>query len=414
MSYLKLSTDGTNGSGKTCTMAQLAVGISKEYCNSAPVHVFDSSDRWPSWKVHIFDREKVPLVMTAGDSIAALQTSLDRFRAEKGSVYVADDLTVPWTTGLAAFAYANGNLPFDRRAQLMNQWNNFVKPFQLGDFHAIACGRLGYHWENIEDAETGEMKLIQGDSKFNAGGGQNFGYDCNLECEMRRRKRRIMGLLRGKTAMEYVCDVVKDADSVISNEQFVFEGKNFAKEYKPGQYRTVLDHFRPHIEFRIALTQALRPNVSDKQLIVSGKTDWAREQADRKGLLEELDALLNMCFPGGEKRSKLDAMFRNLTLEYLNGFISWSRMEEEVPTKTIERNVLIMRSARKRIEQKEIPTDHNSLVGLLHLATEDVLHPGVHGMTLMQLMASDSLPKRGPQPMVAIMDRPRQDEVAGD
>lgn len=48
MSYLKLSTDGTNGSGKTCTMAQLAVGISKEYCGSGAVHVFDSSDRWPS------------------------------------------------------------------------------------------------------------------------------------------------------------------------------------------------------------------------------------------------------------------------------------------------------------------------------------------------------------------------------
>lgn len=312
--------------------------------------------------MHIFDRETVPLVITAGDSILALQESLGRFLKDRGSVFVADDLTVPWTTGLAAFAYENGSLPFDRRAQLMNQWNNFVKPFQLGDFHAIACGRLGYHWENIEDAETGEMKLIQGDSKFNAGGGQNFGYDCNLECEMRRRKRRIMGLLRGKTTMEYVCDVVKDADSVISNEQFVFEGKNFAKDYKVGGYKAVLDRFRPHIEFRIALTQARRPAVSDKQLIVSGKTDWARDQSDRKGLLEELDALLSMCFPGGEKRSKLDAMYRNLTLEYLNGYISWSRMEEEVETKDIERNVMIVRQVRRRIvEQKEIPTDHNSL-----------------------------------------------------
>jgi hypothetical protein len=414
MSFLKLSTDGTNGSGKTCTMAQLAVGVAKEYCGSGAVHVFDSNDRWPSWKVHLFDKEKVPLVITAGDSIAALKQSLDRFRQDKGAVYVSDDLTVPWSSGLKAFSYENGNLPFDRRAQLMNQWDGFVKPFQNGEFHAIACGRLGYHWEKLEDPETGERELVQGDSKFNAGGGQNFGYDCNLECEMRRRKRRIAGIFRGKTVMEYVCDVVKDADSVISNEQFVWEGKNFAKDYKVGQYKAVLDHFRPHLEFRIALTQARRPAVSDKQLIVSGKTDWAREQTDRKGLLEELDALLSMCFPGGEKRSKLDTMFRNLTLEFLNGYISWSRMEDEAETNDIERNVLILRNMRKRIvERKEIPTDHNSLAGLLHLATEDVLHPG-HDMTLLEIMTAKSMPRnKGPQPVVGIMDR-AADEIGAD
>ncbi|HEV2323840.1 MAG TPA: hypothetical protein VGS10_07800, partial [Terracidiphilus sp.] len=117
-SYLKLSTDGRDGSGKTCTMAQLAVGLAKEYCNSAPVHVFDSSDRWPAWKVHIFDVEKVPLVISAGDSLAALLQSMHSFldanAAGKGAVYVGDDLTVPWTEGLATFAYDNGNLPFDR------------------------------------------------------------------------------------------------------------------------------------------------------------------------------------------------------------------------------------------------------------------------------------------------------------
>lgn len=413
MSYLKLSTDGTNGSGKTCTMAQLACGIAKEYGNSGAVHVFDSSDRWPSWKVHIFDKEKVPLVITAGDSIAAVQESINRFQREKGAVYVADDLTVPWKAGVKAFSYENGSMPFERRAQLMNQWDNFVKPFQNGQFHAIACGRLGYHWEKVEDPETGERELVQGDTKFNAGGGENFGYDCNLECEMRRRKRRIAGLLRGRTVMEYICDVVKDADSIISSEQFLWEGKNFAKDYRPGQYKAVLDHFRPHIEFRIALTQAHRPAVSDKQLIVAGKTQWAKDLSERKALLEEIDANLQMCFPSGEGKSKLAKMFRDITLEFLNGYISWSRMEEEVSTKNLERNMLIVKAMRKRIEQhKEIPTNQSAIAALLRLSTDDVLHPG-HGVTLVQLMTAESLPKRGPQPVVEIMDR-AADEIGAD
>lgn len=371
MSFLKLSTDGTNGSGKTCTMAQLAVGIAKEYADSGPVHVFDSSDRWPSWKIHIFDREKVPLVITAGDSISALLESLKKFRADRrASVLIADDLTVPWTSGIAAFSYGNGLLPFERRQQLVNEWNKYVRPFQTGEFHAIACGRLGYHWTNVEDPDSGDMKLVQGDSKFNAGGSQNFGYDCNLECEMRRRKRRV-GLLRSKTVMEYICDVVKDADSVLSNEQFVFEGKNFRTDYRAGGYAAVLDKFRPHLDFRIKLAQPDRPEVSDSDLIVSGKTEWAHDQSARRGFLEEIDKLIDCCFPGGEKVSKLHAMFRNVTLEFLNGYMSWSRMEEEVPTLKLRDHVRILKKLRERLDAEGRPTDQSALSAALRLAKQD-------------------------------------------
>ncbi|MCU1271004.1 MAG: hypothetical protein JWN74_2298 [Acidobacteriaceae bacterium] len=410
MKYLKLSTDGPNGSGKTCTMAQLAAGIAKDYCGAGAVHVYDSSDRWGAWKVHIFDTEKVPLVITVGNSLAALKQSMNDFLKAKGAVYVADDLTVPWSEGLSTFAYENGNLPFDRRAQLMNEWNRFVLPFQAGEFHAIACGRLGYWWENIEDPDTGEKKLVQGDSKFNAGGGQNFGFECVLEAEMRRRKRRIAGLLRGKTTMEYVCDVVKDADSIINNQQFVF--KDFDKGYKQGDYKRVLDCFRPHIEFRAKLGQANRATSTSRDLIVSGKTDWARDQADRKGLIEELDNLLNQCFPGGEKRSKIDTMFRHLTLEYLNGFSSWSRMEDEIETNNLRRNVEIIKKMRARLQAGERITDQNSLVGMLHLSTEDVLHPGKN-MTLVELLTSTSANNKNgkPQPVIAAQDAVAEEEI---
>ncbi|HEV2470082.1 MAG TPA: hypothetical protein VGS78_12880, partial [Candidatus Sulfotelmatobacter sp.] len=255
--------------------------------------------------------------------------------------------------------------------------------------------------------EHGESKLVQGDSKFNAGGGQNFGYDCILECEMRRRKRRIAGLLRGRTIMEYVCDVVKDANSIINNQQFVFS--DFEKGgYRPGDYKRVLDCFRPHIEFRRKLAQARRLRVSSEKLIVSGKTAWAHDQAARKGFLEELDNLLNHCFPGGEKRSKLDAMYRNLTLEFLNGFSSWSRMEEQVATIRLKQNVEIAKRLRARLERGEKIADQASLAALLHLATEDVLHPG-HALTLQQVLAAKT---KSPQPVVQLLDQAEQ-ELAG-
>jgi hypothetical protein len=416
MKYLKCSIDGPNGSGKTCTTAQLACGIAKEYGDGGAVHVYDSNDRWGAWKVHIFDKEKIPVVITVGTSLAALKESMDRFQDDQGAVYVSDDLTVPWTEGLAAFAYENGNLPFDRRAQLMNEWNRFVLPFQAGEFHAIACGRLGYWWENIEDPDTGDLKLVQGDSKFNAGGGQNFGFECVLEAEMRRRKRRIAGLLRGKLMMEYVCDIVKDADSIINGQQFVFQGFENGKGYSQGDYKTVLDCFRSHIEFRAKLGAAKRATSETRDLIVQGKTAWALDKTTRAGLLEELGNLLDHCFPGGEKRSKIDAMYRTLTLEYLNGFTSWSRMEEEVSTVNLQRNVAIVKALRERLNKGERINNQSELAGILHLSSDDVLKPG-HGVTLLELMLAksvDAVKPKGPQPIVPIMDNWPNREIAGD
>src|SRR5438093_4496111 len=99
MSYLKTSVDGMNGSGKTCTVAQLALGLAKEYSPVHEVHVFDSSDRWAAWKLLMFDPEQIPLVITYSRSIAALQTAINK-AADRGAVFVVDDLTIPWTEGL--------------------------------------------------------------------------------------------------------------------------------------------------------------------------------------------------------------------------------------------------------------------------------------------------------------------------
>jgi hypothetical protein len=412
-SYLKCSIDGVNGSGKSGTSARLAVGISKELCNSAPVLAFDSEERWRFYKPTIFDAEKVPLIVISGTSLKALQKALATAEAEGCCVFVGDQLTTPWMEGIKAFAYENGNLPFDRRQQLMNEWDVIVRKFRYGPFHAICCGRLGYHWENIED-EDGNLKLIQGDSKFNAGGGSNFGYEADLELEIRRRKRRVLpslkNLLTRKLEVEHVCEVVKDAAAgILNGKQFVFPTSE--GQYKPGDYKPVLKALRPYLDFMATISPPQPAQSSSKDLIVSGKTAWAQDMSDRKHLLEELDATLTFCFPGGEKMSKLHSMFRNLTLEHLNGYISWSRMEDEAETEHIERNVLIVKALRKRLEGGEKATDHNSLVGLLYLATEDVLHPG-NGKTLIEVM---TMPKK-PQAIVEVLDRKVSDEmdVAGD
>lgn len=385
-SFVKASIDGLNGSGKTWTSGLLAVGLAREYSSSAPVVVFDSEDRWRFLKTLLFDVEKVPLIIVRGRSMITLRDALAVARDEKASVFVGDQLSTPWMELVSSFSFEDGRLPIERFQQVRRTWNEAIFDFQDGRFHAIGCGRLGYNWERVEN-EDGKMELLQGDSKFNAGGGNNFGYECDLELELRRKKRRIAGLFRGKTSVEHVCDVIKDATSLLNGRQFIFPDLD---GYKPGGYKTVLDAVRPHIDFLRSVDSTPVGRASSRELLVSGKSAWAQDQSERKNLLEEIDANLGMSFPSGEGKSKLAKMFRDLTLEYLNGFISWGRMEEESPTGSLERNLMIVKALRKRVEHGEIPTDQTSLKTLLDLSTDDVLHPGKN-ISLLEAMGRKSV-----------------------
>src|SRR5207302_2600035 len=204
------------------------------------------------------------------------------------------------------------------------------------------------------------------------------------------------------TSVEHVLEVIKDAAAgVINGKQFIFPSQQ--GPYQAGDYKPVLHAIKPYLDFLREIEMPLPDAATTKDLLVSGKTPWAHDQTKRKGLLEEIDANLSMAFPSGEGKSKLAKMFRDLTLEQMNGFISFSRMEEEVPTAHLERNLLIVQAMRRRIEAGEIPTDQKSLEVLVNLAMDDLLGPSGKHVTLLEAMGLKSLQtqaKRGPQPIV--------------
>lgn len=420
MSFLKCSIDGLNGSGKTGTTVRLAVGIAKEYGDGAPVVGYDAEDRMrlPATR-RVFEVEGVPLIRVVGKSLVTLQEAFSRARSEGASVFIADQLTTPWKEGLKSFAFDDGRLPFDRRQQLMNQWEPVVDSFRYGKFHAICLGRLGWQWENVED-ENGNLELVQGDSKFNAGGGENFGYEAELELEVRRRKRRfgaaaILDSIRGKTTVEHVVDVIKDAGTEILNgKQFIFPTSQ--GPYQKGDYRPVLEAFRPYLEAIRECPPPTHDGATTRDLLISGKTAWAKDQTNRKSLLEDISGLFDYCF--GSAQSKDGKMFRNLTLEYWGYGWSWSRMEDGAPTVELERNRETMLAVRRRIEQKEIPTDHASMLMLLNLCTAEILYPERPRIDLWAAMGAESVKsvttkKAKPQAVVHVMDHIDEDEVAG-
>lgn len=387
-SYLKASIDGPNGSGKSGTAARLALGISKEMCDSAPVLVFDSEERWRFYDRTIFQVEKVPLVRISGTSLLGLQKAFDRAEKEGACVFVGDQLTTPWMEGVREFSEGDGYLSFERRQQLMNQWEPVIRKFRYSKFHAICAGRVGYWWENLEDEETGRRRLTQGNAKFNAGGSANFGYEADLELEMRQNERRIRRFLRPKSSMEYVCDVRKDATGgLLNGKQFVFEGREGL--YQAGDYKAVFAAFRPYLEFMAEVSPPTPDRASTRELLVSGKTAWKKDQDEKTALLEEIAAYFEMSFGSGQ--STQGRMFKNLTINRWHGHMSWSRLETEASVGQLQMDLDILKRIYARILDGEMPADKRALDELITLAIDDHLHPTREHTTALAELAKKSV-----------------------
>lgn len=315
-----------------------------------------------------------------------------------------------------------------RIGRIKEEWAPFAQDFQDSNIHYLVTGRMGFIWDEVELLnEKGEMEreVAKGGTKIKAEG--DFGHEPDLEIETAQmddpdlvKFDKVRGRARRnfKSQMIHVATVKKCRVWELNGRAFTWKDQ---PTYKVGYFQQVAKSFQPYFD-SIGIGGAHAGVQADRGssavLFNSGSEHSAHEASiQRKCFLEELDNLLSHCFPGGEKRSKVDAMYRNLTLEYLNGFSSWSRMEEEIATINLKRNVEIIKALRARMDKGEKITDNASHAALLHLATEDVLHPE-HTVTLTELMTAKSLEKvqpKGPQPIVPSLDRwDRDQELAGD
>lgn len=389
-SFLKASIDGPNGSGKSNTALRLAIGISKELCDSAPVLAFDSEERWRFYEKTIFDVEQVPLIRVSGTSLIGLQKAFDRADKEQVCCFVGDQLTSPWMEGVREFSEGDGYLSFERRQQLMNQWEPVIRHFRYGRYHAICAGRVGFWWENLEDEETGRRRLTQGNAKFNAGGSANFGYEADLELTMSRNVRRLKSFLRAKASVEYVCDVRKDATGgLLNGKQFVFPAGEGL--YKAGDYKQVFAAFQPYLNFLQDIDAPKPDRTSTRELLVSGKTPWKQDQDEKTGLLEEIQAYMELCF--GAANSTQGRMFRNLTLQRWHGHMSFSRLENEASTGQLQQDLAIMKRMYARIMDGQVPADKKALDELITLSVNDHLHPNRPEVTLLEELGKKSIQK---------------------
>lgn len=423
--FVKGSMFGPKGTGKTTLLAMLLIHLSKTYHNSAPV-AWLASEKGVDFVLDIFKAEGVPLLLNRSRSFLDLRAaSKDALKAGACAVGV-DSVSHFWQDLFTEGMKANGPR-LARIGRIKEEWAPFAQDFQDSNIHYLVTGRMGFIWDEVEMLnERGEMEkeLSKGGTKIKAEG--DFGHEPDLEIETAQmddpdlvRFDKVRGRARRnfKSQMIHVATVKKCRVWALNGQAFTWKDQ---PNYKVGYYQQVAKSFQPYFDsIQIGGGHAVaHSDRGDSSVLFDsgGESSVHAEHIQRKCFLEELDNELSHCFPGGEKRSKIDAMNRNLTLEFLNGYSSWTRMEEEVPTISLRRNVLITKALRARIDGGEKITDQASLAGLLHLATDDVTNPG-HGVTLMELMlvkSVDAVKPKGPQPIVPQLDNWPNRELAGD
>lgn len=419
--YTKGSLYGRPGTGKTTLLAMLLIYLSKTFHNCAPV-AWLASEKGVDFVIDIFKAEGVPLLLNRSRSFLDLRAASKEAIKEGACAVGVDSLTHFWqelfTEGMKA-----GGARLQRIARIKEEWAPFSQDFQDSPIHFLVTGRLGFEWEEYElEDDKGNLvrELAKGDTKIKSEG--DFGHEPDLEIQMSAisdpdfiQFEKVRGRTRKtfKSQSLHVATIKKCRVWALNGKAFSWKDQ---PEYKLDYYRTVAECFKPHFDtIHIGGVHQVEDTTRPKSNVLfesSSDESVYRDRLARTGMLEEMAALLDQIFPGGEKRSKQDAMFRNLTLELLNGYMSWSRMEEELPTIKLQRNVEILRNMRKRmVEGGERVTDQQSLAALVHLATEDIARPG-HGVTLLELMTAKSVEMvraKEPQPVVKAIDQGREE-----
>jgi hypothetical protein len=299
--YLKLGMLGQQGSGKTYTATEIAIGLAKLMrerglpAGNLPMFFIDT-ELGSDWVA--------PRIEAAGIELCTAKTRAFKdlpvmvAEAERGaSVLVIDSLTHFWAELKDAYMKAKkdrfGNprtrLQFEDWAFLKAEWQKFTDVFVNSSLHIIVAGRAGFEYETTVDDDTGKKNLEKTGVKMKAE--SEMGYEPSLLVLMERHQEmdgnRVKSVYRTAT-------VLKDRSTLL-------DGKEFSEP--------TFANFLPHIQ---------RLNIGGRQLGVDTlRTSVSTIPADirdnrandRKIVLAEIEELLVLHHPGqsaADKKAKIE------------------------------------------------------------------------------------------------------------
>jgi len=184
--HLKGGILGFAGSGKTTTMALIAIGLWKMLNEKSgydkPV-LFLDTEKGSEYVKDIFDGYGVPIQGKKTRAFVTLMAALEE--AIKGeNILLTDSITHFWQELMGSYMKKKSltSLTLYHIMNVKKEWQPFPELYLNSPIHSILCGRAGIKWGKEENEETGKKELVDKGTKMKVEG--DFGYEPTLLIEM--------------------------------------------------------------------------------------------------------------------------------------------------------------------------------------------------------------------------------------
>ena len=316
---LKMAFMGFQGSGKTYTATETAIGLVllmrklKLPEGDKPIYFCDT-ERSSRWVLPQVQKAGIKMATAHTRAFKDLCTIVDEAEAN-ASVLLIDSLTHHWQEFCDAYAAqkaAQYNIPtyrlqFQDWAFLKSRWRQFTDRFVNSDVSIIVSGRAGFEYDMLEDEDTKKKQLQKTGIKFKAEG--EMGYEPDLLVLM----ERVMDVKEKKD--HHIAHILKDRSTLL-------DGKEFSDP--------TFKDFLPHIEM-LHLTAGSRSEISIDTSRSSADTIPVEAPRDKRAIergivIDEINDLLLRHDASGtgaaDKKKRSDLLQRNF------GTVSKTAIEE--------------------------------------------------------------------------------------
>jgi len=299
MAYLKAGFYGGQGSGKTRTATEVAIGLHKYIKSTKGVAFFDT-ETGSDFMVPLFNKHKIDLFTEKAKSFVALRDTIIQ-APQFADILIIDSITHPWRELVKSYKAARHQkfLRIQDWGPLKEEWQQFSDLYVNSQLHIILCGRASNVFEDVEDDKDNDdgkknWKAVKVGTKMATE--TETGYEPSLLVEMQK-----LFLNEGG---KYVrrASVIKDRFGIIDSCDF-----DFGPEDKEG---FVFKCFLPHIELLNLGGEHLGVDTSKNSegLFGDGGRGWAESRRKAEIFIEEIDGLFKSYLPGqGPKEKKVQA-----------------------------------------------------------------------------------------------------------
>lgn len=292
--FMKIALEGFAASGKTYTMAKLAILLWKLIKSTKPI-VYVDSEKAGKFLLPLFQEAGIKVLHRETKSFADLMQAMALCRDRQvAEILLVDSLTHFYENYLQSYLQKvkRTKLQFEDWGIIKPTWKReFSEPLVADPYHMMFTGRAGYEYDNEKNAETGKREIFKSGVKMKVEGETAYEPDMLILME---RYEKVLG---DDKQVWREATIIKDRSGLIDGKTF----KNPTGE-----------EFLPALNACLA-NPVNRPKTieADTGLIFATEEDKREWLKKRDILVEEIEALLVETWPGqsaDEKQAKILAL----------------------------------------------------------------------------------------------------------